>query len=40
MSIHEEKLNWCLAKNTRMRKIKPNNKLSEEHIRKAKVYSD
>ena len=36
MSIHEEKLNWCLAKKARMRKIKPNGKLSEEHIKKAK----
>jgi len=36
MSIHEEKLNWCLAKKTRMKKIKPNEKLSEEHIKKAK----
>lgn len=36
MSIHDEKLNWCLAKKTRMKKIKPNDKLSEEHINKAK----
>lgn len=36
MLVHEEKLNWCLAKKTRMKKIKPNDKLSEEHIKKAK----
>ncbi len=36
MSIYEEKLNWCLSKKTRMSKIKPNDKLSEEHIKKAK----
>ena len=36
MSIHEEKLNWCLARESRMKKIKPNDKLSEEHINKAK----
>ena len=36
MSIHKQKLDWCLAKETRMKKIKPNNKLSEEHINKAK----
>ncbi len=36
MSIHEEKLRWCLEKETRMRKISPDNKLSEEHVNKAK----
>lgn len=36
MSLHEEKLNWCLAKDTRMKKINPNEKLSKEHINKAK----
>ena len=36
MSIHEQKLNWCLAKKTRMKKIESNDKLSEEHIKKAK----
>ena len=36
MSIHKKKLDWCLAKENRMKKIKPNNKLSEEHINKAK----
>ncbi len=36
MSFYEKKLNWCLAKETRMKKIKPNGKLSEEHIKKAK----
>lgn len=36
MSIHKQKLDWCLAKKTRMIQIKPNSKLSEEHINKAK----
>lgn len=36
MSVHEKKLNWCLARDTRMKKINPNDKLSEEHIKKAK----
>ncbi|MEA2037892.1 MAG: HEPN domain-containing protein [Nanoarchaeota archaeon] len=36
MSIHKEKLDWCLAKETRMKKIRPNTRLSEEHITKAK----
>ncbi len=36
MSFNEKKLNWCLAKETRMKKIKPNDGLSEEHIKKAK----
>ena len=36
MSIHKQKLDWCLAKENRMKKIKPNNRLSEEHINKAK----
>lgn len=36
MSIHEEKLNWCLGTQSRMKKIEPNDKLSEEHIMKAK----
>ena len=36
MSTREKKLNWCLAKKTRMKKIKPNDKLSEDHIKKAK----
>lgn len=36
MSVHEEKLNWCLARETRLKRIKPSNKLSEEHIKKAK----
>jgi len=35
MSIHKQKLDWCLAKENRMKKIKPNDKLSEEHINKA-----
>jgi len=36
MSIHKQKLDWCLAKENRMKKIKPNDKLSKEHIEKAK----
>lgn len=36
MSIPKEKLDWCLAREKRMKKIKPNDKLSQEHINKAK----
>ncbi len=36
MSVHKQKLDWCLARETRMKKIEPNDKLSEEHINKAK----
>jgi uncharacterized protein (UPF0332 family) len=36
MLIHKQKLDWCLAKENRMKEIKPNDKLSEEHINKAK----
>jgi len=36
MSTDEQKLNWCLDKETRMRRIAPSQKLSEEHINKAK----
>src|SRR3990167_9531721 len=36
MSIHKKKLDWCLVRETRMKKIKPNDKLSLEHINKAK----
>ncbi len=36
MSTHKKKLDWCLARETRMKVIQPNNKLSEEHINKAK----
>ena len=36
MSTHKKKLDWCLARKTRMKVIQPNNKLSEEHINKAK----
>ena len=36
MLIHKQKLDWCLAKETRMKKIKPNDKLSQEHLDKAK----
>ena len=36
MSIHKKKLDWCLASETRMKKIQPDEKLSREHINKAK----
>jgi uncharacterized protein (UPF0332 family) len=36
MSIHKKKLDWCLARESRMKRIKANEKLSEEHINKAK----
>ena len=36
MLIHKKKLDWCLAKETRMKKIKPNNRIADEHINKAK----
>jgi len=36
MSIHKRKLDWCLARETRMKKIEPDDKLSKEHINKAK----
>jgi len=36
MPIHKQKLDWCLARETRMKKIKPNGKLADEHINKAK----
>ncbi len=36
MSIHEDKLNWCLGSEKRMRRITPNSELSKEHIKKAK----
>lgn len=36
MSIHKKKLDWCLTRETRMKKIEPNDKLSHEHINKAK----
>ena len=36
MHKYESKLNWCLKNEKRMRKITPNNKLSKEHIKKAK----
>jgi len=36
MSESENRLKWCLENSKRMRKIKPNNKLSKEHIEKAK----
>ena len=32
----KSKLDWCLESEKRMRKIKPNDKLSREHIEKAK----
>lgn len=36
MSNSKDKLSWCLESAKRMRKIKPNDKLSKEHIEKAK----
>ena len=36
MSIHEQKLDWCLARETRLKKVEPNDVLSQEHINKAK----
>ena len=36
MSNNKDRLNWCLESAKRMRKIKPNDKLSKEHIEKAK----
>src|SRR3989344_8859912 len=36
MSNSKDRLNWCLKSEKRMRKIKPNDKLSKEHIEKAK----
>ena len=36
MFKHESKLGWCLKNKNRMKKINPNNKLSNEHIKKAK----
>ncbi|MFH1409454.1 MAG: HEPN domain-containing protein [Nanoarchaeota archaeon] len=36
MSMHKKKLDWCLAKKSRMIRIKPSDKLSIEHITKAK----
>ena len=36
MSNSKDRLNWCLESEKRMRKIKPNDKLSKEHIEKAK----
>ena len=36
MSNSKNRLNWCLENAKRMRKIKPNDKLSKEHIEKAK----
>lgn len=36
MSDSKDKLNWCLKSVKRMRKIKPNDKVSKEHIDKAK----
>ena len=34
--MHKKKLDWCLARETRMKDIEPNSKLSEEHINKSK----
>ena len=36
VSVYKQKLDWCLAKETRMKKIISNNKLSQDHINKAK----
>ena len=36
MLDNKHKLNWCLENEKRMRKIKPNDKLSKEHIEKAR----
>ena len=36
MSESEDRLKWCLESKKRMIKIKPNDKLSKEHIEKAK----
>ena len=36
MSIHKKKLDWCLARETRMKEIKPSDKLSINHINKAR----
>ena len=36
MSKHEDKLKWCLRSEKRMKRISPNNKLSKEHVEKAK----
>ena len=36
MSDSKDRLNWCLESAKRMRKIKPSDKLSKEHIEKAK----
>jgi uncharacterized protein (UPF0332 family) len=36
MSNSKDKLSWCLKNEKRMRKINPNDKLSKEHIQKAK----
>lgn len=36
MPNSRDKLSWCLKDEKRMRKIKPNENLSKEHIQKAK----
>ncbi len=36
MSIHKSKFDWCLAKESRMKEIFPSDKLSNEHMNKAK----
>lgn len=36
MLKHKGKLDWCLSKQTRMKKIIPNKKLAKDHINKAK----
>lgn len=36
MDAHRRKLDWCLEKEARMRRIKPDKRLAAEHIEKAK----
>lgn len=36
MAVHKPKLDWCLAEERRMKRIKPNGELAQEHINKAK----
>lgn len=36
MFSHKKKFEWCLAKESRMKRIKPNDEISYKHIQKAK----
>ena len=36
MPNSKSRLDWCLANEKRMKKIRPNDRLSKEHIKKAK----